>query len=52
MWPFLPLIVCVVGLLAWVLAGNAIVKDAGRIAFAVGLFVTVALLATNRMHLP
>jgi Na+/phosphate symporter len=35
-----PLIILIAGALLWVLATNPIVKDMGRIAFAVGLLVT------------
>ncbi len=40
-----PLLVCVVGLVAWALTANAKVSEAGRIAYFVGLFWLVAILA-------
>ncbi len=48
----LPLLVLVIGLLLWALAGNPVVKEAGRLMFATGLFVCVWLAAHAVVHLP
>lgn len=42
----------VLGLLAWALASNPKVAEAGRIAYFCGLLVTVWLLAAHPVHLP
>jgi len=36
----IPIVVLVVGLLMWVLATNPVVKEAGKIMFFCGMFVT------------
>lgn len=36
----IPIVVLIVGLLMWVLATNAVVKEAGRIMFFCGMLVT------------
>ena len=38
---YLPLLVLIIGLLMWVLCTNPILKDMGRMGFAIGLFVLV-----------
>lgn len=43
----IPLIVCIVGLLLWALATNAILKRAGEYMFACGLLVTLFVVATK-----
>lgn len=45
----LAFVVCVVGLLVWVLASNAVTKEAGKIAFAAGLLVSLFEVATHRV---
>lgn len=37
----IPLVVALVGLLMWLLAGNATVKEIGRILFIIGVLWTV-----------
>ncbi len=36
-----PLLICLIGLLLWAISQNALVKDAGRMMFQIGLFFTV-----------
>jgi len=48
----IPFVVCIVGLLMWALASNALVKDAGRIMFAAGLLVTLFVFAAKLVHVP
>lgn len=38
---YIPLLLAIIGLLVWVLAGNATVKEIGRWLFIIGLFFTV-----------
>jgi FtsH-binding integral membrane protein len=40
-------ITCVAGMLVWVLASHAILKEAGKIAFACGLLVSLFEVATH-----
>jgi hypothetical protein len=47
-----PLVVCVVGLLIWALSQNAVLKDVGRIMFTAGLFVSLLVLGSARIHIP
>lgn len=47
----IPLIVCVVGLLAYALSANAKIAEAGRIAFFAGLLVTLFVVATKVIKL-
>jgi|1185.fasta_scaffold25107_5 hypothetical protein len=50
--PIVPLLVLIVGLLAWALADKAPkVMEAGKWAFIVGLFWTVAVYAGMPLHL-
>jgi hypothetical protein len=49
---FVPIVVLVIGLLMWALAGNPIVKDAGRGMFFIGLAVAVFISARATVHLP
>jgi hypothetical protein len=44
---YVPLAVCVAGLLMWALASNGITKEMGKIAFAAGLLVTLFASATR-----
>lgn len=37
----IPIVVMIVGILLWVLAGNAILKDIGRWMFIIGLLCSV-----------
>lgn len=37
----IPLVVCIIGLLMWALSSNAIVSEAGKWCFIVGLFVSL-----------
>ncbi len=37
----LPLLVCILGLLAYALATNGKIQEVGRLAYAVGLLVTL-----------
>jgi hypothetical protein len=48
----IPLVVCILGLLMWALAQNALVKEAGRIMFAFGLLVTLLLVGASKIHFP
>jgi hypothetical protein len=47
----LPLAVCVFGLLVWILGSNAVLKEAGRIAFGFGLLVSLFEVATHAVRL-
>jgi hypothetical protein len=47
-----PLLVCVIGVLAYALAANPKVSELGRIAYAVGLFWCVYELAHTSFRLP
>ncbi len=47
MIPYLALIVCIVGLLTYALSDNGKVAEAGRIAFAMGLLVTLLQLGSR-----
>jgi Na+/phosphate symporter len=47
----LPLLVCIIGLLAYALSSNAKVSEMGRIAFAFGLLVTLWELASHVIKL-
>jgi len=47
----IPVIVLVVGLLTYALAGNPKAQEAGRIAFFVGLFFAVAAAAGHVLRL-
>jgi len=49
---FVPIIVLIIGLLCWALASNPVVKDAGRGAFFIGLFVAVFVAAKQTVHIP
>ena len=40
-----------VGVLVWVLAGNAVLKDIGRWMFIIGLFWLVSTLATKTVKI-
>lgn len=46
-----PLLVCIVGLLAYTLSANAKVAELGRIAYACGLLVTVFVMAEHLVKL-
>jgi hypothetical protein len=46
-----PLVVMIVGGAIWGFASPGKAQDAGRIAFAVGLFWVVSVLATKTVHL-
>jgi hypothetical protein len=46
-----PLLICVIGLLLWAISTNALVKDAGRMAFQIGLFFTVWACTPMFVHL-
>lgn len=46
-----PLLIAVVGVLIWVLAGNTVVKEIGKWCFVVGLFWTVSTLATKTVKI-
>jgi hypothetical protein len=48
--PFVPLAVLIVGLLMWALSANVRVQEMGRIAYAVGLFFAVAVVARALLH--
>ena len=41
LYAMVPVLVLVIGLLLWALAANAVVKEAGRLAFFVGLLWAV-----------
>ncbi len=47
----LPLLVCIVGLLAYALASNGKVQELGRLSFACGLLVTLWELAGRVLRL-
>lgn len=46
----LPLLVCIIGVLTYALAGNAKVAEMGRLAFFAGMLVTLFELATHVVH--
>lgn len=46
-----PLLIAIAGVLIWVLAGNATVKEIGKWCFIVGLFWTVSTLATKTVKI-
>ena len=46
-----PFVVSIVGVLGYALASNAKVSEIGRIAYAVGLFWLIAILAKTVWHL-
>lgn len=48
----LPLLVCVLGLLCYALASSPKASEAGRLAFACGLLVTLLVYAHGTVHLP
>lgn len=48
----LPLLVCVLGLLCYALASSPKASEAGRLAFACGLLVTLLVYAHGTIHLP
>lgn len=52
MTAIVPIVVLIVGLLAWVLSSNPKVAEAGRILFWVGCFFTVAALSRVTLHVP
>ncbi len=43
--PALPITVAIVGLVVYVLAGDPKASECGRLAFAIGLLVSVAMMA-------
>lgn len=47
----IPLLACIAGLLIYVLASNPKLTELGRIAFACGLLVTLAVFAGHTVHL-
>ena len=47
----LPLLVCIVGLLVYVLASNPKVSEMGRIAYGFGLLVTLLVFSTHGVKL-
>lgn len=49
---WLALIVCIIGALAYALSSNPKIAEMGRIAYGVGLGVTLWHLATTVVHLP
>lgn len=48
----IPLVVAIIGLLAYVLASNPKISEVGRILFLVGALVTVAVLAGHTLRMP
>jgi len=52
LYAILPVLVLVIGLLLWALATNPIVKEAGRLMFATGLFVSVWMFSHATVRLP
>ncbi len=48
---FLPLLVCIIGLLTYALASNGKVQEIGRLSFAVGLLVTLWHMAGHTLRL-
>jgi len=48
---FIPLVVCVIGLLAYALSNNAKASEAGRIAYFCGLLVLMFELAGKTLRL-
>jgi hypothetical protein len=48
---FIPLLVCILGILVWVLATNAKLQEMGRLSFFAGLFVTLMTFATHVIRL-
>jgi hypothetical protein len=51
-YAILPVMVLVIGLLLWALASNPVVKEAGRLMFATGLFVSVWMFSHATVRLP
>jgi hypothetical protein len=46
----LPLLVCAVGMVAYMLAGNAKAAELGRLAFFAGLLVALMALSGKQLH--
>lgn len=49
---WLPFLICVIGVLVWVLAANPLTKRIGEYMFACGLLVTLFEVGTKVIHLP
>ena len=49
---YIPVIIALIGLLLWVFAGNATLKEAGKILFFCGVLVTTFGLAGKAIKLP